>query len=275
MQEFKKLIKRYGSHFLYQQQIKRQAYTTLLDKLGKVVVPPLSNASADIFTYHGEDGIIQFVLKNLQDVPPVFIDIGSGDCIKSNCAVPAVHQNWRGVFLDADKKQLDIGKAFYKKLGKSDLCFQNFYITPNNINQLIEESGLKGLVGLLSIDLDGNDYWVWKAIEVVQPLIVVIEAKVEFGARNIIVPYSKDNHHSIDKMYNGASVEALRKLGHEKGYTLVGANRQGYNLFFIPHHLVQPPFYPAATNDLLQYETTQSSFYPDSFFQEHGFITVS
>ena len=274
MQSIKRFIKRYGSHLLYYKQIKRQAYTTLLDEISKVDGLPLSAASADVFTYHGEDGIIQFILKHLQNVPPVFVDIGSGDCIKSNCAVPAVHQNWKGIFIDTDKTQLGIGKAFYKKLGKKNLNFENAYVTPDNINQLITAHGFAGAVGLLSIDIDGNDYWIWKAIEVIQPLIVVVEAKVEFGRKDLIVPYSKNNHHSSHHMYNGASVEAFRKLGQQKGYTLIGANLQGYNLFFIPAHLVQPPFYPAQTEDLLQWEETRKSFYPETFFHSHRFDTM-
>src|SRR5206468_12099135 len=112
---------------------------------------------------------------------------------KSNCALLAVHQNWSGIFVDADKTQLDIGKAFYKRLGKNNLHFENAFVTPHSVNQLIEAHGIKGPAGLLSIDIDGNDYWIWKAIEVIEPLIVIAEAKVEFGMKDIIVPYSKDN----------------------------------------------------------------------------------
>jgi hypothetical protein len=273
VQSIKRLIKRFGSNLLYQKQIKRQTYLSLLDKISKVSGLPLSKASADVFTYHGEDGIIQFILKHLQNVPPVFVDIGSGDCIKSNCAVPAVHQNWSGIFIDTDRTQLGIGKAFYKRLGKKNLIFENAYVTPANVNQLIETRGFSGAVGLLSIDIDGNDYWIWKAIEVIQPLMVIVEAKVEFSRKDLVVPYSKSNHHSFHPMYNGASVEAFKRLGQQKGYTLIGANLQGYNLFFLPSHLVVSPFYPAETKELLNVESTQKSFYPESFFREHEFIT--
>jgi hypothetical protein len=270
----KQLIKKYGAHLLYQQQLQRQAYSALLDTTSKADGLPLSNASGNIFTYHGEDGIIQFIVKHLKNVPPLFVDIGSGDCIKSNCAVLAVHQNWGGVFIDADTKQLDVGKAFYKKLGKENLHFKQAYVSPQNCNELIGACGYSGPVGILSVDIDGNDFWIWKAIEIIKPSIVVVEAKVEFGYKSIAVPYSKENHRGFNKEYNGASVEAFRKLGVGKGYTLIGANLQGYNLFFIPDDLVAPPFYPAETKELLQFETTQQSFYPESFFQKHQFVSM-
>jgi hypothetical protein len=121
---------------------------------------------------------------------------------------------------------------------------------------------------LLSIDIDGNDYWIWKAIDIIRPRIVIIEAKVEFGYNNVIVPFDMRNHHSADKMYNGASVEAFRQLGIRKGYKLVGANRFGYNLFFVREN---ENMAAVTTRDVLTDPVTLQSFYPESFFEEHPF----
>lgn len=273
MQAIKRFIKKYASHLLYRKQLKRQTYLNLLDKISKVSGLPLSSAADNIFTYHGEDGIIQFILQHLKNIPSTFVDIGSGDCIKSNCATLAVHRNWKGIFVDANKEQLAIGKRFYKRLGKKDLVFKNALVEPTNINFIVREAGYLGSVGLLSIDIDGNDYWIWDAIDAIQPLIVVIEAKVEFGMKNVLVPYSQRNHHRFNKEYNGASVEALRRLGLKKGYTLIGANLYGYNLFFIPTHLVKPPFNAVDSKSLLEYPDTKNSFYPEPFFQANHFVT--
>lgn len=234
--------------------------------------PParLRDASYDIFTYHGEDGIIGFLLSRLSGVPPVFADIGSGDCIKSNCAYLAVHEGWKGCFLDTQAEQLEVGKKFYGARGGKDngIRFLQAYITPENVNGLLSGAGLNGEIGLLSIDIDGNDFWIWKAIGVIRPRIVVIEAKVEFGIDNRVVPYAKSNHHSADKMYNGASVEALKELGRQKGYKLAGANKQGYNLFFVQQHeLIQEE----QVVDILSDPEIRRSFYPPSFFMEHQF----
>lgn len=274
MQNIKSWVKRWGSHWLYQKQLQPAAFENMKEQALQAGGKVLSKAAADLFTYHGEDGIIQYILHHLGDVPEKFADIGAGDCIKSNCAALAIHQNWSGVFVDANKRQLSIGEKFYKKLELSGLVFRQAYVRPDNVNQILSTAGLKGEIGLLSIDVDGNDYWIWKAIEVVRPAVVVVEAKVEFGARSIVVPYAQSNHHSYDAHYNGASVEALRKLGEEKEYTLVGANPQGYNLFFVQNHLVKEPLVAVQTKSLLQHPDTLSSFYPEHFFQQHNFITV-
>ncbi len=271
MHALKKLVKKYCSLFIYKRQIAPLAYLHLKQKVQAANGKPLSNASANIFTYHGEDGIIEFIFQHLPERQKIFIDIGAGDCIKSNCAVLALHRKWTGVFIDADDSMLNIGRRFYQKLGRGKLQFINGFVTAENINKIIAGAGVNGAIDLLSIDIDGNDYWIWKAVDVVQPAVVVIESKVEFGDRDIVVPYTKKNHHSFDAMYNGASVEALRKLGLQKGYTLIGANVQGYNLFFIQTQKLMPPFVAAQTADLLRHPETANSFYGEQFFQLNQF----
>jgi hypothetical protein len=242
-----------------------------LQKIFNAGIKKLSDASFDNFTYHGEDGIILYLVKKIKNIPPVFVDIGSGDCIKSNCANLAVHFNWDGLFIDENIQQLAIGKNFYKPFCKRGrkIEFITKKVTPDNINEILLKHKPNEEVGLLSVDIDGNDYWIWHAISVIKPYIVVIEAKVEFGLHDVVVPYGEMNHFSFDKMYNGASVTAFKKLGLNKGYNLVGSNRQGYNLFFVrdSEHL------PAAEcNDLLDDVEIKKSFYPTSFFAEHQFV---
>ena len=86
----------------------------------------------------------------------------------------------------------------------------------------------------MSIDIDGNDYWIWDALEAVNPRVVVIETHVEFGMNNIVVPYSAGyvfpGKHPV---YHGASPVAMAKLAARKGYRLVGANRYGFNEFYV------------------------------------------
>lgn len=239
-----------------------------LEKNMPTRVSRLAEASFDIFTDQGEDGIIHYLLGQMENVPSFFVDIGSGDCIKSNCATLAVHYGWKGLFIDRNKRQLSIGKEFYRKIVPGhELEFIESEVRVDNVNELVATAKTRE-IGLLSIDIDGNDYWIWKAIEYIQPRLVVIEAKVEFGIRNLVVPYGSHNHHQADKMYNGASVEALRILGREKGYKLVGANRPGYNLFFVKNEELIPE---ANIADVLSAPETMQSVYPDAFFNSHVF----
>jgi hypothetical protein len=270
----KQWIKRNFGQVLYHRALSANSRLQIQQHIsGLQPVKHLSDASYDIFTYHGEDGILQYLISKLNNVSPTFVDIGSGDCIKSNCASLAVHFNWEGFFVDMNPLQLEVGRLFYTKKVKKGaaLTFIEAEVTADNINQLLQSNILNKKIGVLSIDIDGNDYWIWKAIDFIQPEIVVIEAKVEFGHKSLVVPYGKHNHHSVDSMYNGASVEAMRKLGEVKGYKLAGANKQGYNLFFIKQD--QP--LPAETTAMVLDEPgTIHSFYQDDFFAAHKFEII-
>ena len=274
MQYFKNRIKKKWAYLIYRQKVKPQAYEKL--KAQSVVENHIraSDAIANLFTYHGEDGIIQKIIHLLPKVSPIFVDVGSGNCITSNCATLAVHNKWKGLFIDNNDLLLSIGVGFYKRLKLSEnLQFAKAFVTPESVNGLLNQQGFYGPVGLLSIDIDGNDFWVWKAINIIQPSIVVIEAKVEFGLKNLVVPEGTTNHHQYNKKYNGASVVALKTLGASKGYTLIAANPLGYNLFFIRKDLVTYLLPEIRVEETLQHPETIKSFYPESFFKNHTFVS--
>lgn len=274
MQPIKNWIKKNFSSWVYRNKVKSVRKAELLNHVQQLSkTPPLKlwDASFDVFTYHGEDGIIAYLLEQMGNVPKQFVDIGAGDCVKSNCACLAFHFNWNGLFIDKNIDQLSIGRNFYKKKIEKGaaILFSASEVTAENVNEIIANAGISDEIGLLSIDIDGNDYWIWKAIDAIQPRIVVIEAKVEFGHHNIVVPYGPENHHSTDSRYNGASVKALVKLGKEKGYKFVGANVQGYNLFFVKN---SEGISAATPDDVLDHPEAVRSFYPESFFNEHKFV---
>lgn len=270
LQPFKQWIKKTFPGLVFRKQrstARKLQLEAFLESTVQHDLNALSDASFDVFTYHGEDGIIGYLLRKLHPVKPVFADIGSGDCVKSNCACLATHYGWQGVFIDNDGRQLSVGKRFYRH--NPQVRFAEAHAGMENVNALLESQGIVGEIGLLSVDIDGNDYWIWKAIEVISPAIVVIEAKVEFGLHDVIVPYSAGNHRSVDEKYNGASVKAFEKLGRAKGYRLAGANKQGYNLFFVKEEIIN-----TTAEKILDTPGIQQSFYPDSFFAQHTFITA-
>ena len=139
---------------------KKQELLDWLQPFEQQPVSRLSDASYDIFTYHGEDGIIGYLLQQLENVPPVFVDVGAGNCIVGNCSTLAVHFGWKGIFIDRDPLQILTGKKFYSKTNHAGtgINFISEEIKPDNINQVIANTGIEGEVGLLSIDIDGNDY---------------------------------------------------------------------------------------------------------------------
>jgi hypothetical protein len=118
-----------------------------------------------------------------------------------------------------------------------DLAALAKFITAENINNILSENGFIDNIGLLHIDIDGNDYWVWKAINVVEPTIVIVEYNSLFGYdKPWTIPYNSsfyrnDAHYS--NLYYGTSLLSLCDLAEEKGYGFIGCNTNGNNAYFV------------------------------------------
>ena len=103
------------------------------------------------------------------------------------------NNNWSGLIIDSSEKNInEIKNSNY--FWKYNLEVRNNFITRENINIIIKDSKLnKEHIGILSIDIDGNDYWVWKEINVIDPIIVIIEYNSSFGFVNkVSIPYDKN-----------------------------------------------------------------------------------
>ena len=200
-------------------------------------LPRLADAGCRVFSQFEEDGYLLYLAAVLELDPKIFVDIGSADGINSNCANLALNLGWHGLFIDGDEGNIQRGRDFYA--GQPDTMlyppvFKCAFIKAENINTLIAEAGLGGDVGIVSIDIDGNDCWVWKALEVVSPAVVIIETHIEFGMENKAVPYDPDYFYPGKHAdYFGASAPAMVSLAGKKGYRLVGASRYGFNLIFV------------------------------------------
>jgi hypothetical protein len=200
-------------------------------------------AEFKVFSQFGDDGIIQYLIARL-DIPAelsTFIEFGVQDYSESNTRFLLMNDNWRGLVMDGDQNNMESLKArdMYWRHDLTALCR---WIDRDNINAILEESGFSGPLGILSIDIDGNDYWVWQRIETVQPVIVIVEYNSVFGAkRAVTVPYDPvfnrtKAHYS--NLYWGASLPALANLGRSKGYAFVGSNQAGNNAYFVHENYI-------------------------------------
>jgi hypothetical protein len=210
-----------------------------------------------VFSQFEEDGMLLYLFVLLDMPNRTFVEFGSDDGINSNSANLHYHHRFSGLFMDENIQALERGAYFFgrhKNTHKSPVVFKQARITAENINELIKDAGFEGEIGLLSIDIDGNDYWVWKALEVVKPLIVIIEAHNEFGLNNIVVPYDPDYRYpGKHPTYHGASPIAMMRLASHKGYRLVGANDLGFNFIFIREDLLQDEVPTVSVESLLQH----------------------
>ena len=189
-----------------------------------------------IFSQCGDDGIIQYLIRNLEIENDYFIEFGVGDFTESNCRFLMMNNNWSGLVMDSSFQ-------FNKRLKKQnwywmyDLEAKTEYITKDNINYLISSTGEKN-IGILHIDIDGNDYHILKELnlEIINPSIIIAEYNSLFGfKRAITVPYRSDFNRSkahYSNLYFGASLRALDYILKKRGYTLVGTNSTGNNAYF-------------------------------------------
>lgn len=196
----------------------------------------LSDSEFSGFSQWGEDGIIDWLIEKIPGIPRTFVEFGVEDYRESNTRMLLHLRNWSGLVIDGSKENIiSIWKE--RIYWKYDLIAKCAFIDRDNVNDLIAMGGMSGEIGLLSIDIDGNDYWVWQAINVINPAIIVCEYNAVFGDIKLItVPYKAnfmrtEAHHT--NLYFGASLPALIYLANQKGYKLIGTNSNGCNAFFV------------------------------------------
>ncbi len=193
-----------------------------------------------VFSQWGEDGIINYLIKNLHIENEVFVEFGVENYKESNTRFLLKNSNWTGLIIDNSKKNIEEIKRdpIYWQYTLKAVCE---FIDRDNINIILENNLSIKKIGLLSIDIDGNDYWIWEVINSVDPSIVIIEYNSILGIdKSLVVPYKKNfnrtkAHHS--NIYYGASLLAINKLAERKGYVFVGCNSAGNNAFFIKSDL--------------------------------------
>ncbi|WP_163533718.1 hypothetical protein [Helicobacter suis] len=203
-----------------------------------------------VYSQNGEDGILDLLIEALDldssysAYPRAFIEFGVENYRESNTRYLLRKRRFAGLVMDGSLENIKQIKADDLVSIAHDLEARCAFITRENINSLLEDylrSRDLSNVAILSIDIDGVDYFVWEAIKCVEPAIVVIEFNAIFGANCCVsVPYRADfnrfkAHHS--GLYFGASLPALLSLGIKKGYVLVGCDRSGTNTFFIHKNL--------------------------------------
>lgn len=197
-------------------------------------LPSLADAEFSVNSQWGEDGIIDYLVGMLGVTNESFVEFGTQDYRESNTRFLLTNRNWRGLLIDGNQKNLDA--VFQDAVGvRHDVQVSATFITRDNIQSLIDAARLGKQLGLLSVDVDGVDYWILEAITT-QADIIVVEYNDVFGDTPVSVPYSSDFRREAahwSNLYWGASLAAFKHLLGARGYVFVGTNRAGSNAFFI------------------------------------------
>jgi hypothetical protein len=212
----------------YGQRIKYLALSTLVSRQ----LPdgmPLSAYELSVFSQNGEDGILFELCRRLK-VSPSFVEFGIETGIEGNCVMLADVFGWSGVFMEGSPS--DYEQLALKYMHHAEVKTRPAVVTPANVESLFSEEEVPHDLGVLSIDIDGNDYWVWSAIESWQPTIVIIEfnSLLSFDDR-LVQPYCEEIQ--AKSSFFGASLGAIENLGKSKGYHLVHADLAGVNAFLV------------------------------------------
>jgi hypothetical protein len=202
-------------------------------------LPRFSDVEFRCYSQNSEDGILLYIFSLLGTANRRVVEICAGDGIECNAANLIIHHGWQGLLVDGDADQVARGAAFYSTCRNTWISpprFVHAWITAENVDALVASHGFAGPIDLLSIDVDGNDYWIWKALTCVTPRVVVLEFNAALGPReSLTISYQPDFRLdlSVQPYACGASLPAFAKLAREKGYRLVGVQSLGFNAFFV------------------------------------------
>lgn len=202
-------------------------------------LPDLLDTEFRCLSQNGEDGILLYLFSILGTTNRRVVEICAGDGIECNAANLLVNHGWQGLLFDGSEPNMALGRAFYAQCRTtwvSPPTLVSSWITIDNVNQLVGDHGFAGDIDLLSMDLDGNDYWILKALTVVRPRVVVLEFSGGLGPEvSLSIPYDPGFRldYAVQPYRCGASLAAFTNLLGGRGYRLIGVHSLGFNAFFV------------------------------------------
>jgi hypothetical protein len=231
-------------HDSVNQQIQRNIVNQYLWFKANNIMPysAIKDAGFRVYSQFEEDGIILYIFSMIGFKSKRVVEMccGSGDeCLATNLIL----NHWfDGYLFDGDPRNISLAERFFRS--KKDCLLYppvltQAWITAENVNDLLARSGCGGEVDLFSLDIDGNDYWVLDAIEVINPRLMVLETwNIIPSDRSLTIEYQADfdsswNKSKVAQDYRGASLLAMQKLCKKRGYRMIGAHRHGFNVFFL------------------------------------------
>jgi len=195
-----------------------------------------------VFSQSGEDGIIAEIFRRVGTTNRVFVECAPGNGVENN-TLYLLTLGWKGLWIECDPKNFDaIANNFARQIKDGTLFLDQGPALAENFQSLLDKASIPPEFDLLSLDIDGNDYWVWKNLVRYRPRVVVIEYNAIFPPGcEWVMDYDPDARWDGSSDF-GASLTALERLGGEKGYQLVGCSLNGVNAFFVREDLIGDRF---------------------------------
>jgi len=221
---------------------------------------PFRDVGFSIYSQHDEDGILLYLLARIGFETYRSVEICAGNGIECNTANLLLNHRYTGLLIDGSPSNIATARAFYQSRKETMYWPPDIvesWLTRDNINEVISKAGYEGTIDLLSLDVDGMDYWFWKELNVVSPRLVVLEYNHLLGPMaSLTVPYSPNfvaEFSEYGSDYAGASLRAFVNLGRQKGYRFVGTNTIGTNAFFVRNDIPSELVPEAAIEDAFKH----------------------
>ena len=233
---------------------------------------PLSSYGFSNYSQFEEDGILLYIFSRIGETNRKVLELGAGsarECMASNLII---NHNWEGFLADGSEKNHKLARKFFSDFNNTGIFQPRFlvrWITVENVNEICKDFGLSGEIDLLSLDIDGNDYWVLDALVSVLPRVIVLEISNAIPAEESLVrPYLKDfdlhNFSGVERFFRGASISAFNRLLEQRGYVLIGTSHNGVNAFFVKRELAKGIFQSIKPEETMTdwYSRDQQNIWP-------------
>jgi hypothetical protein len=208
----------------------REQYSAISELQRRYATADLGAHDLRVWSQNGEDGVLAEILARVGIGDGFFVEFGVEDGLECNTRFLAEVLGWSGVYFEPDPDKFPILSARFANRG--DVVTVNEFVMPATVNAQFEAAGVPETFDVLSIDVDGQDYWIWEALDGYRPSVVVIEYNSSLPAdERLVEPRGAGpwDHTS----YGSASIGALVQLGRRKGYELVHLELAGVNAFFV------------------------------------------
>ncbi|WP_338243184.1 hypothetical protein [Aurantiacibacter hainanensis] len=232
---------------------------------GQPPIERLTDAGFRCYSEYEEDGIILYLLAAVGFKTRTVVELCCGNGSECMAANLIINHGFKGYLFDGAKANVAKARSFYRKQKECrfmtpEIC--QAWITRDNINQLLANAGATGEIDLLSLDMDGNDYYIWEAIDVISPRVCVFEThNVIPGDLSLTIPYDETffawNKKGAEVDFRSVSLAAMQKLSTAKGYTMVGGHKHGFNVFFVRNDLMNSHLKSATINEVHDNEGTR------------------
>ena len=219
-----------------------------------------------VYSQCEEDGMIAEIFERIGTTNKVFVEFGIGDGLENN-SLTLLFQDWKGLWIEGSENAVsNIHKYFAPIIERGDLKIENAFITKDTIDGLISDNISDKEIDLLSVDIDGNDWYVFDAIKTLSARVIVFEYNAKFmPPLRFCMDYDAEYVRKGDDCF-GVSLQFITDAMEPKGYSLVGCNLSGANAFFVRNDLLGDKFEAPYT---AKYHFEPARYYLTQFASGH------